>query len=163
MTKKIKTDKNYPFFNKYHDIAYIQRHDCSKIISLHEPKENRYYKLKNNLQKEIIVYQIDKGIINNNNELKCDYGIYTEDDHLFLIELKGTDLDHALNQINSTIEILLKKTKIKVSNLNIRIVLSKIRVPKIYATKEKKLKHMLIKEYGGGDYKKQCRFLQDSI
>ena len=47
--------------------------------------------------------------------------------------------------------------------MNVRVVLSKSNAPRIYATKEKKLKQLLKKEYGGGDYKKQSRILEDSI
>ena len=163
MAKKIKIQKQWPFFDVYHDINYILRHDCSKDIPLREKKENRTYRLLNKSQKEIVVYKIDGGLINNNNVLKCDYGIYTEDDWLFLIELKGNDLEHALDQINSTIDFVLKQTNTKVKKMNARIVLSKVSVPNIINSKEKKLKQLLHKSYGGGDYKKQNRLLEDNL
>ena len=163
MIQKIKPDKEWPFYEAYHDISYILRHDCSKNVPLREPKENRTYRLLNNSGKEIIVYKIDGGVINNDDVLKCDYGIYVENDLLILIELKGMDLSHALDQIDSTINVLLKQPNIKVKKLNARIVLSKIGVPRITASKENKLKQLLHKSYGGGDYKKQSRTLEDRI
>lgn len=163
MAQKIKAQQDWPFFQAYHDTNYIQRHDCSKEISLREPGENRTYKFHNKSEKEIVIYKIDGGIINDKNMLKCDNGIYTEDDWLFLIELKGADLNHALDQINSTIDILLKRPNRKVKKLNARIVLSKVSVPRISASKENKLKQLLHKSYGGGDYKKQSRVLEDTI
>ena len=163
MAQKIKAQKKWPFYQAYHEESYILRHDCSKEVSLREQGENRTYRFHNKSIKETVVYEIDGGLINNNSVLKCDYGIYTEDDLLFLIELKGEDLDQALDQINSTINILLKKTNIKVKKLNARIVLSKVSVPRIYASKENKLKQLLHKSYGGGDYKKQSRVLEDTI
>lgn len=163
MAQKIKAQKEWPFFQAYHDGAYILRHDCSKDIPLREPREKRVYRLLNNSAKEIVVYKIDGGIINNDEVQKCDNGIYTEDDLLILVELKGTDLDHALNQISSTIKILLKQPSIKVKKLNARVVLSKVRVPDMLSTKEKQLKQLLQKSYGGGDYKKQSRVLVDTI
>lgn len=84
-------------------------------------------------------------------------------DWLFLIEIKGADLNHALDQINSTIDILLKRPNKKVKKLNARIVLSKVSIPRISASKENKLKQLLHKSYGGGNYKKQSRLLEDTI
>lgn len=163
MEQKIKSQENWPFFQAYHDENSILRHDCSKDVPLREPKEKRVYRLRNSSEKEIVVYKIDGGIICNNEILKCDNGIYTEDDWLFLIELKGSDLEHALDQINSTINLLLKQPNIKVRKLNVRIVLSKVCVPRIAVSKENKLKQLLHKLYGGGDYKKQSRTLEDTI
>lgn len=163
MAQKIKPEKEWPFFQAYHDGSCILHHDCRKDVPLREPKENRMYRLHNNSAKEIVVYKIDGGVINNDKVLKCDNGIYTEDDWLVLIELKGANLDHALDQINSTINILLKQRSIKVKKLNVRIVLSKVSVPRISASKENKLKQLLYKSYGGGDYKKQSRTLEDAI
>ena len=163
MAQKIKVQKEWPFFQAYHDNGYILRHDCSKEVSLREPGENRTYKLHNKSGKEIVVYKVDGGLINDENVLKCDNGIYTENDWLFLIELKGADLNHALNQINNTIDILLKRPNKKVKKLNARIVLSKVSIPRISASKENKLKQLLHKSYGGGNYKKQSRLLEDTI
>ena len=163
MAQKIKAQKEWPFFQAYNDDNFILHHNSRKEVSLRELGESRTYKLHNNSGKEIVIYKIDGSLINDENVLKCDYGIYTEDDWLFLIELKGTDLNHALNQINSTINILLKQTNIKVKKLNARIVLSKVSIPRIYASKENKLKQLLHKSYGGGDYKKQSRVLEDTI
>lgn len=163
MAQKIKVQKEWPFFQAYHDNGYILRHDCSKEVSLREPGENRTYELHNKSGKEIVVYKVDGGLINDENVLKCDNGIYTENDWLFLIELKGADLNHALDQINNTIDILLKRPNKKVKKLNARIVLSKVSIPRISASKENKLKQLLHKSYGGGNYKKQSRLLEDTI
>ncbi len=163
MAQKIKAERKWPFFQAYHDNSYILHHNCRKEVLLRELGEKRTYRLHNMSVKEIVVYRIDGGIIDNDGVLRCDYGIFTEDDVLFLIELKGADLNHALDQINSTIDILLKRSNIRVKKLNVRIVLSKVSVPRIYASKENKLKQLLHKFYGGGDYKKQSRTLEDSI
>lgn len=163
MNQNIKDQEKWPFFQAYHDDVYILRHDFSKNVPLREPKENRTYRLLNNSAKEIVVYKIDGGIINSDGVLKCDYGIYTEEDLLVLVELKGADLDHALDQICSTIKILLKQPKIKVKKLNARVVLSKTRVPDMLFTKEKQLKQLLQKSYGGGNYIKKSRVLEDTI
>lgn len=163
MTPKIKVDPNYPFYQVYHDNNYILRHDCSKNVPIYEPKEKREYRLLNKKAKEIVIYKIDGGLVKGNSCLKCDYAIYTEDNWLFLIELKGTDIDHALKQLNSTIDILLKRPCIKVKELKIRIVLSKVPVPRISSSKEKIFKQRLHKLYRNWDYIKRSRTLEDSI
>lgn len=163
MAQKIKPQEKWPFFMAYHNAAYIIRHDCIKEVSLHEPGESQTYRFYNKSGKEIVVYKIDGGLINNDTVLKCDNGIYTEDNSLYLIELKGADLNHALEQIKSTIGILIKRPNIKIKKLNARIVLSKVSIPRITASKENKLKQLLQKSYGGGDYKKQSRLLEDTI
>ena len=146
-----------------HDDAYILRHDCSKIVPLRELHESRVYKLNNPNEKEIVLYRIDGGVINNIDVLKCDYGILTEDNVLFFIELKGAELDHALDQIISTIDILLKQKRISVSTLYARIVLSKVKVPNIVETKERKLKQLLHNNYGGGTYCRKTQLFEETI
>lgn len=163
MAQRIKATKEWPFYQAYHDEKYILRHDCSKIVPLREPKEDRIYRLYNQKEKEIVFYQIDPDLIKNEGVLKCDNAIYTEDDILFLIELKGGELSRAIDQINSTIDILLKPHNIKPKKLNARIVVSKVRAPNLLTSKENKLKQLLRKSYGGGNYKKQSRVLEESI
>ena len=163
MGQKINANKSYPFYAAFHDDAYISRHDCCKIVSLRELHESRIYKLNNPNEKEIVLYRIDGGVIKNNDVLKCDYGILTEDNVLFFIELKGAELDHALDQIISTIDILLKQKRISVSTLYARIVLSKVKVPNIVETKERKLKQLLHNNYGGGTYCRKTQLFDESI
>lgn len=163
MAKKIKANNHWAFFKAYHDSKFILRHDNSKNVPLRQKRESTVYRLDNKSQKEVVVYKIDGGLIVNNNGKKCDYGIYTEDDMLFLIELKGDDLNYALKQINQSINILLEQPNIKVKKLSVRIVLSKVRTPEILESEEKKLKQKLHKLYGGGDYLKKSQFLKDII
>lgn len=160
---KIDESGQWPFYQAYHDIASILRHDCSKDIPLREPRETRLYRLKNPGGKEVVVYKIDEGLIKGNKNKKCDYGIYTEEDTLFLIELKGSDLNQAIDQIHETITILLKRPHIPVRIVKARVVLSKFRVPNIQSTKEKQLKLLLQKSYGGGDFVKKTVCLEEQI
>ncbi len=154
---------SWPFYTAYHDPAYILRHDCSKNVPLRELHESRVYRLYNPKGQEVVFYKIDGGIINNNEVNKCDYGVLTENNDFILIELKGADLNHAIDQINCTIDLLFKRNKNIVKTLSARIVLSKVRVPDIVETKEKKLKHLLNKDYGGGTYLKQSQLLEETI
>jgi len=158
---KNNTNKNLSFFDSYNNVAYIKSHDTRKKVVLREPKEAREYRLDNTSGKKIVVYTIDGGLINDNNVLKCDYGIYTEDDILYFIELKGDDYVWALKQLLSTIDILLVRPQVNVNRFNARIVLSKMRVPDIIPVEEKKLQLYVSKR--GGDFIKKCRVLTDVI
>ena len=157
----INETEGYPFFNAFHDKSYIISNDNKKVVVLREPRESREYRMENKNQKELVVYKIDGRLISSNDVLKCDYGIYTEDDVLYLIELKGTDYIHALEQLLSTISILLEKSRIKVAGLHARIVLSKVRVPDIIPSQEKKLL-MKVRNRKGGFIKK-CQKLCEAV
>ncbi|MBO7597082.1 MAG: hypothetical protein J6T70_08585 [Bacteroidales bacterium] len=141
---KIVASENFPFFNAYHDDAYILSHDCRSMVAVSE--EGMKYILDNQSRKEIVVYRIDKGIISGAVE-KCDFGIYTENDILFLIELKSPEREYgkALQQIINTIEILIKSHNSPVSNLNARIVIHKY--PNTLTAKERKLENYIISNY----------------
>lgn len=158
---KIEVTTERPFYNAYHEAGYIISHDNRKTVVLKEPGESRVYRLENPTQKEVVVYRIDGGLIASNDVLKCDNGIYTEDDVLYLIELKGADYIHALEQLLSTISILLQKPQVKMSRLNARIVLSKIRVPDIMPTQEKKLLAQVRSR--NGDFVRKCQLLCEGI
>ena len=160
---KIENNDKWRFFQAYHDGGYIKYHDSRKKVVLKERRESREYHLQNNSEQELVVYKIDGGIIEDNTLLKCDFGIYTEQDVLYLIELKGADFQHALEQIQSTISLLLDKPNVVVHQLNVRIVLSKYRNPDILSTEEKKLNRFLRTKFGNGSIKKKSRILEESL
>lgn len=150
-----------PFYETYHETEYIAFHDCRKNISLKD-KGASIYNLVNDQSKEIVCYEIDGKLISSTEVDKCDYGLYTEDDLLILVELKGSDYGHAIDQISSTINILLTQPKVKVSRLCGRVVLNKTRVPDIVETKERQLKHLLKTKYKG-TLKKQSRVMSETL
>lgn len=158
---KIEVTKNNPFFGAYHDKDYIISHDDKTIVVLREPRESREYRMKNKARKELVVYRIDGGLIPDNDIMKCDYGVYTEEDALYLIELKGAHYIEALEQLLSTITILLQKPQIHVTRLNARIVLSKVRVPDIISSQEKKLLKQI--QARNGNLIKKCQKLCDVV
>lgn len=158
---KINANSDWTFFNTYHDDRYILSHDSRKTVVLKEPKESRVYRLNNQSGKELVVYTIDGGVITSDKVYKCDYGIYTEDNALYLVELKGREYLHALKQLLSTINILLISPGVKVNRLNARVVLSKARIPDIMPTDEKKLLAILKKNKG--DFIRKCQLLEENI
>lgn len=137
------TKDKYAFFRKYHDARYIESHDKSASVVAEENKKK--YTLRNDIGKEIIKYHIDGGMVNDNDVNKCDYGIYTEDELLILVELKGRDYQHAVKQILSTTKLLgITKGSNKVRKLLARVVLSKgANVPNLRTKDLTELKNLL--------------------
>ena len=133
---KIVADEEHPFFSAYNDCEYISSHDCRSKVAVSE--QQMQYILNNPNGKEIVVYRIDQGIIKGT-AVKCDFGIYTENDILFLVELKNPEREyfHALEQIINTIELLIVSKQKSVNKLNARIVLRKY--PNIPSSNERKL------------------------
>jgi hypothetical protein len=141
---KIATNDNFPFYQVYHNDSYIISHDCRSNIALSEKKMQ--YNLINKAKKENVVYKIDDGILSGS-VLKCDFGIYTEDNALFLIELKNPEreYEHALKQIISSIELLVKANRIAIDQLNARIIVKKY--PNILTPNERTLETKIRKHY----------------
>ena len=88
---KINNEPRWQFYNAYHESRYIKSHNAKRNVVLKEKGEKSEFRLHNDSEKEIVVYKIDGGILTSNEIKKCDYGVYTEQDVLYLIELKGSD------------------------------------------------------------------------
>ena len=123
--KEIKADDKHPFFKKYNDNSYILSHDWRSNVAVEE--KGRKYNLINDLQHEVIRYHIDKGIIMSDDVLKCDFGIYTKDEILILVELKGGHFNDGVKQINNTIKLLGLDEQGLTKKLCARIVVSSAR------------------------------------
>lgn len=145
------------FFQVYQN--HIEWHDRRRNVSLKEKGEKSEYRLCNESGRDLVLYRIDHGLIAREDIPKCDFGIYTEDDWLILIELKGMDYGHALEQIESTINELVKKPQIPITRINGRIVLSRTRIPDILTTREIKLRKLL-GHYSGNLDKKTLRMIE---
>lgn len=166
--KKIKKNNEFPFFNEYNDESYIVSHDSRKLISLWDsPKSGKSgtgkgnYILDNDLNHEIVVYRIDNGIISITNGNKCDYGIYTENKNLILIELKGGAVNDAVTQMNSTITQLITIKSIECNAVHGRVITSRTPCPNIMHSYTFNLKKRL-KELNGS-LRIQTRQLKEKI
>lgn len=138
--------REYPFYEKFHEGCYIQSHDHKHKVVLKEPREDREYRLINDLKKELVVYKIDTGVITEHEagDNKCDFGIYSEDDLLILVELKGADYKKAIEQISKTTKTLGIGSQIKVKKLLVRVVVSNGRgVPNVQTTDLAQLKRLI--------------------
>ena len=57
-------------------------------------------------QDEVLTIKVDGCVISDNDTLRCDYALIPADDIEIYVELKGSDISHAVEQIKSTIESL---------------------------------------------------------
>lgn len=91
----------------------LKQCDSRKSVVVEENKKK--YEIINNGGK-VAVFQIDSKMIGSENTIRCDYLILAVSCEMaVLVELKGTDLRHAFEQIENTrkiLEVALKEYKI---------------------------------------------------
>ena len=148
------------FREKYQAKEYIRSADSRTTLVLKDSKEKREYRGLNPGELFITVYQVDGGLLQGQ-ESKCDYAVYTSSDNLYFIELKGGDYSHALDQLQNTIRSLMVPDVECPRSIYTRVVLSKVKVPAVWDTKEKKLMKLL-KKYNG-THKKSVRVLEEEL
>ena len=134
------------FCDVYTDKEYIESDGQHSIVQVSDKGNPCKWVGMNSKKQRVVKYRVDGGIITSKTELKCDYAVYVEDDSIYLIELKGANYNHALEQINATLDKLVIAPHIETSSVNGRVVLTKGRVPGIKYSKEpsivKKLKKL---------------------
>lgn len=130
--------------------------DNRKNIVCQENK--KIYTLINTRKTIVNNYHIDGGVIKDNNVKKCDYLVFVVDKKVaILVELKGSQIKTALEQLNSTMDLL--HENLHNCKIYARIVGSHI--PAIYNTPEAiKLKKKLQKS-GGQLIVKTTTFSED--
>ncbi len=108
-------------------------------------KANTSYILNNPTKKIVFKYIVDDCLlVNSERESKCDYlFIHTDDiiNYATFIEMKGADLIKAINQINSSINIL--ERQLKGYKFKGRIIATKVYNPDIKTSAYKNLKKRL--------------------
>jgi hypothetical protein len=57
-------------------------------------------------QDKILIIKVDGCVISDNETLRCDYALMPSDEVEIYVELKGSDIVHAVEQIKSTIRLL---------------------------------------------------------
>ena len=104
----------------------------------------------NQLSKSIKGLRVDDCLIKEG--AKCDYLLIIEaEEKLYFIELKGSDLVKAVDQINTTLDKLLPLIDHKI--VNGRIVLSKVNAPDIKDSRLLKLRQRIKQLNGTLEYK----------
>lgn len=103
------------------------------IVSREEKKEHRAINQKKN---NVSQYKIDGEVIKHGS-MKCDYLVLNEDkEEAYLIELKGSDISHAIDQLEATEKELRKE--LKSYYVKYRIICSKAKTLAIHDNKYKK-------------------------
>jgi hypothetical protein len=87
--------KRFPKCEKHrNDARIVLQENRSKITFLNPLKEN------------IIEIKVDGCAIDDPETLRCDYALIPCDDVEIYIELKGSDIPHAVKQLESTIQLI---------------------------------------------------------
>lgn len=104
--------------------SYVESTNQAKIVF--EENKSKYVAINKN-RKYVYKLKIDKGMINDNKIIKCDYGLYIDNEHiLILIELKGEDINHAFKQVLKTYEWLYNKAKDKNVIMKVRVIVTSV-------------------------------------
>ncbi len=129
--------------------------DDRKNISISENRKK--YLLHNDLRNNMAVFHVDGAMVQDKNTIKCDNLVLdTTGMKAIFVELKGTDLAHALQQINQTIDMM----RDDISNYTkyARIVTSnRTNVPNIRANPE------YIKLYKKANVKVSANLIEEKI
>lgn len=149
------------FHEKYTDPVYIESDGQHSVVQASDKGSPCKWKGINSKKKRVIKYRVDGGMITSKAESKCDCAVHVEGDDIYLIELKGSNYNHALEQIDSTLDKLIIAPNVETSSVNGRIVLTKGRVPGIKYSKEPSL----IKKLKGlnGSLQSKTRIFEEEI
>lgn len=149
------------FHEVYTDPCYIESDGRHSIVQTSDKRSPCKWNGVNSKKKRVIKYRVDGGIIASKAEPKCDYAVCVEGDGIYLIELKGANYNHALEQIDATLDKLIITPKVETTFVHGRIVLTKGRVPGIKYSKEPSLVKKLKKLNGSLDSK--TRIFEEEI
>ena len=81
-----------------------EEYSCDPKIVLKENKSKINFLNPN--QDKILTIKVDGCVISDNETLRCDYALMPSDEVEIYVELKGSDIVHAVEQIKSTIRLL---------------------------------------------------------
>lgn len=116
----------------------------NKIVTCTDAKSSTKYIYENDSLDELTKYRVDGCLINDDNS-KCDYLLLNCTKEVsYFVELKGSDLIKAVEQIDRSIDILHKD--FKEYSVEARIVLTRVNTTDLKSTKlirlESKLKKL---------------------
>ena len=101
--ENIKSSANLPFEER------LETYKCRCAARFSAEENKRFFILKDADIEEVEKYQIDGGIINDTKSNRCDYLFVFQNKRFFFVELKGTDIKHALVQIEATMQLFYAK------------------------------------------------------
>lgn len=141
-----------------HEVQCVLKTGASSIVCI---ENGMRYELKNDNHSCVKKINIDNCLISDPQMPKCDYAVLICNSEICcFVELKGSDIDHACEQIRSTITQL-KNIVMKCKKIYARIIPSRYPAPNI-RSRSKELLFQICKKYNG-DIKIQARRLEDKI
>lgn len=143
-----------------------QYRDRRAKVTLREKRTS--YTANNSQCKEVAVYHTDDGQHQNNK--RCDYAIYIfdeenseqDDDRVIFVELKGSNIEHAIKQIDSTLQAYITDHNLNPCRIDARVVATRVRNPKYYSTIARRLKQKLNK-YGKGTFEVNTKSITEEV
>ena len=130
--------------------------DKRKIVVVQEHK--RKYVGRNSQDKLLHICIVDNCLITTG--CRCDYLLLNlQEKRAYFIELKGRDLVHAIEQIDTTISHYLKD--LTGFRINARVVLTKVNTPDLLSTQFIKLERRLKKH--NGSFLKSVNLLEEQL
>lgn len=87
--------KSLPECEEYKSDARLVLQENKSKITFLNPRQN-----------QVLIIRVDGCVIKDNKILRCDYAIVPCDEVEIYVELKGSDISHAVKQIESTIKLL---------------------------------------------------------
>ncbi len=144
------------------DTKCVEFEDTRPAVALRDKKAKSRYLAKNNTRKNLICLRVDGCLIDTIQIKKCDYLLLDCQDKIaHYIELKGTDIKTAIEQLTTSISLTIKQLQGKgFTTATAKLVLS--RTPKIVPSKEWLDLRDLMKGYNGDAYRKNTPFV-DSL
>ena len=110
---------------------------------------------------DCVCVHIDSGVVDTVDCCKCDYSFFLKDPekHVILIELKGTSVGHAIEQIDATLQLEALNSSFSGRKVCARIsCLSS--VPRIYTRAQMELERKLLR-FGGNLKIERTPFVED--
>jgi len=92
--------KSLPKYEEYRTDTKIVLQERKSKMTFLNPNQDRVLKI-----------EVDGCVISDNNTLRCDYAIVPSNEVEIYVELKGSDIPHAVQQIESTIRLLSEDPK----------------------------------------------------
>lgn len=135
------------------DTKCAEFEDARQSVVLRDQKSKSEYRGENRARKSLVCLRVDGCLINTIQVKKCDYLLLVCSDNIAnFIELKGTDIKTAIEQLASSVRLTIEQLQQKgFAAVNAKLVLS--RTPKIFPAKEWLDLRDLMKSYNGDAYR----------
>ena len=135
------------------------QHDDRETVPFRDKGHSTEYRYTNRSSSHLAKYRIDGGLIGDDG-VKCDFLLLNcEKKQAFFIELKGSDLIHAVDQIDGSVDKL--KNNLSGFAFFARIVVTRVNTIDLHHLKFRRLENKV--NAMKGNLKKQTRLLEETV